>query len=335
MILYFGNELSKHGFTPTTVETLSYKLKEKYLVVSASSVKNPIFRLLHMIWIFIINIRKSKLILIDTYSTKAFYFSLLICWLARLFSKPYCPILHGGDLPKRLLNSPGLSHFVFNNSYENISPSLYLKKIFHDFGYKVKYIPNYIDLENYKYKIRTNCKPKLLWVRSFHASYNPEMAIRVLHGLLSKYPKAELCMVGPEKDGSLKYCKKLAEKLNIKKHIFFAGLLPKEEWIELSSEYDIFINTTNFDNIPVSVIEAMALGFPIISTNVGGLKYLHEHMRDALLIDKNDVRAMISCIDDLLNSQGISKMLSENAREKAINFGWNVVKKDWEKLLLV
>ena len=78
MILYFGNELSKYGFTPTTIEILSQKLREKYLVISASSIKNPIFRILHMLWVFIANCRQSKLILIDTYSTNAFYLAFII-----------------------------------------------------------------------------------------------------------------------------------------------------------------------------------------------------------------------------------------------------------------
>ena len=55
--------------------------------------------------------------------------------------------------------------------------------------------------------------------------------------------------------------------MKIRKNVIFQGRLTKHEWVELSYNYDIFINTTNYDNQPISVIESMALGLPIISTN--------------------------------------------------------------------
>ena len=60
--------------------------------------------------------------------------------------------------------------------------------------------------------------------------------------------------------------------------------MKKSSWINLSKDCDIFINTTNYDNMPISVIEAMALGLPIVSTNAGGLKYFHDDGEDALLV---------------------------------------------------
>ena len=46
---------------------------------------------------------------------------------------------------------------------------------------------------------------------------------------------------------------------------------------------DVFLNTTNYDNTPVSVLEAMACGLPLVSTNVGGIPYLLEDGKTALL----------------------------------------------------
>ena len=164
-----------------------------------------------------------------------------------------------------------------------------------------------IDIKNYNFKHRLKCKPKLLWVRSFHNVYNPEMAIYVLLDLLKKYPESKLCMIGPEKDGSLKNCKIIVEKYNITEKVKFAGFLPKDQWIDLSSKYDIFINTTDFDNQPVSVIEAMALGFPVVTTNVGGLQYLHDDGVDALMVKKNDIEGMSHAIERIITDKYNSK----------------------------
>ena len=77
-----------------------------------------------------------------------------------------------------------------------------------------------------------------------------------------------------QKDGSMEACKEYAaeEKLPVK----FTGKLEKNEWIKISADAGIFINTSNIDNTPVSLMEAMALGLPVVSTNVGGIPYLIE-----------------------------------------------------------
>ena len=159
------------------------------------------------------------------------------------------------------------------------------------------------------------------------------MAIKVLNKLIITYPHATLCMVGPDKDGSMKKCVRLVDKLNLKKNVTFKGLLTKKEWIGLSVAKDIFINTTNFDNMPVSVIEAMALGFPIVSTDAGGLIYLHKNNEDALLVKKNDIDSMVENIIKIIENKKLAQKLSINARSKAEKFSWEIVKPIWEDVL--
>ena len=70
---------------------------------------------------------------------------------------------------------------------------------------------NSIEIDKYPFFLRKDIAPKLLWVRSFAEIYNPKLGIEIINGLLEKGIKASLTMVGPEKDGSLKECKKKAE----------------------------------------------------------------------------------------------------------------------------
>ena len=325
--------LSKHGFVASPIETLVPRLRKKYSIIAASSKKNQIARLFHMIWVFIRNCQSSKLVIIDTFSSNAFYFSVIIAAFSDLFSKPYLTILHGGSLPARLKSSPKLSRFLFGNSAVNISPSLYLEKAFEDAGYRSIYIPNFIEIENYQFKQRDTFKPKLLWVRSFHEIYNPELAINILHELLKKYPESELCMVGPDKDGSMKKTVDLACELKVENHLKIMGKLEKSKWIVLSKDYDIFLNTTNYDNHPVSIIESMALGLPVVSTNVGGIPFLLENEIDAILVSKNSVSEATIAIIRLIENREFSILLAKNAREKAEGFAWSEVKKSWDEII--
>ena len=331
MILYFGNMLSGHSSTISISEKLIPKLSKKYTIISSSNKKNRIIRMCDMIIFFLKNYKKTNLVIIDVYSGWAFYYSLIISTLSNIFKVPYFTILHGGNLKHRLDKYKKFSKLVFKNSNKIISPSIYLKKVFEQHNYKVIYIPNFINLKKYKCKIRDKIKPKILWVRAFHKVYNPEMAINVAFEIKKKYNDVELCMVGPDNDGSLVKCKKICKELGLEENVIFTGLLTQKEWILLSTSYDIFINTTNIDNMPVSIIEAMALGFPIVSTNVGGLSLFLKNNIDSLLVEKKSVKEMVSKILLLLENNKKCKELSINSRTSAEQFSWYQIQKLWIK----
>ncbi len=330
MILYLGN---KKSITPSNVDTLGEQLKNSYNVVTCSEVPNKILRFIDMIKHIIKYRKECKLLIVDTYSTWNFYYALMTAFFGKLFDIPYIPILHGGNLPQKIKKDPKMSNYLFRGALTNITPSIYLKEAFEKEGYKTLYIPNNIELEKYDFRLREKIEPKLLFVRSFAKIYNTPMAIKVFEAIAKKYPNASLCMVGPDRDGSLESTKKLAKEAGLEDRVIFTGGLAKEEWIALSKDYDIFINTTNFDNLPVSIVEAMALGFPIISTNVGGLAYLIEDGVDGLMVEKNDHQEMIKKIEELLNNPTLCKTLSTNARKKADTYAWSVIKEQWDKVI--
>ena len=331
-LLYIGNQLSGKGFNSTTIETLGLALEgEGFGVFYASSKRNPLLRLLDMVSAVILYRNKVSMVLIDTYSTSAFWYAFVVSQLCNLLRLPYIPILHGGNLPDRLQKNPYLSKLIFGNAYKNVAPSKYLQSIFEDAGYhNLSHIPNTIEINNYDFLERNFNTPKILWVRAFSEIYNPKMAVDVLHAIQKEYPDAELCMVGPDKDGSLVSTKLYAESLDLK--VVFTGRLSKKEWISLSESFNIFINTTHFDNTPVSVIEAMALGLPIVSTNVGGIPFLLEHRKTALLVPDGDVTAMKQAIEMLMGDVSV-RIIADNARKKAESYDWEEVKNQWIGLL--
>lgn len=334
VIMYVGNILSKHGYTPTNIETLGPQLESLgYSLIYASDKKNKLCRLIHMIAVLLKNRNKIDKLLIDQYSTFSFWYAVVVALICRFYSIPYYPILHGGNLPQRLIDNPKVCKQLFSHSAAIIAPSAYLKVKFEEFGYDVVHIPNNIPIASYEFTPRNCLRPKLLYVRSFDEVYNPIMAIEVLSKLRTCFPGAELCMVGPDKDGSLQRCVNRVVDLAIVDNVKFTGKLDKAQWHKLSLDYDIFINTTNFDNTPVSIIEAMALGLPVVSTNVGGIPYLLVNGEEALLVNKGDVEAMVAAIDSLLKNPVQAMHFAANARKKAESYGWDVVKDKWIGIL--
>ena len=306
--------------------------KEGYKVRTASTKSNKALRLTEMLGLIFRYKNQTDIVLIDTYGALNFYYAYLVGKACQLLGMPYIPILHGGNLPERLEHSPKLSASLFGNSVKNVAPSKFLYAVFQEHGFaNTQIIPNAIKLDNYPYQQRKTFQPKLLWVRRFQQRYNPLMALKVLKEISKQHPEASLCMVGPEKDGTMKSCKEYAidHQLNVR----FTGKLKKKEWASLARNYDFFVNTTSVDNTPISVIEAMSLGLVIISTEVGGMSRLIENNKDGILVPEENVENMAKVILELIEDQTKARQLAASARNKVEGFSWEEIKPLWENLL--
>ncbi|MEP2934965.1 MAG: glycosyltransferase family 4 protein [Gilvibacter sp.] len=333
-LLYIGNDLRRDTSNPTYMAGLSVALRDAgYFVKTASSKSNKILRLWDMCSTVYKLRRKVDFVLIDTYSTQNFYYAYCVGVLCRWFKIAYIPILHGGNLPKRLNTSPRMSKQLFGKAYQNISPSEYLMAAFHTAGFtNVNCIPNAIEIAAFPFTSRESLNPlKILWMRSFKDIYNPLLALETLRLLVKNHPEVTMTMAGPVGDDSLELCKKYAEVHKLP--VTFMGKLTRIEWAKLASDYNLFLNTSRFDNMPLSFLEAMALGLPIVSTNVGGIPYFVHDEQDAILVHAQEPEAVSTAIINLANSIGLAARISQNGRVKALAHDWLPIMEQWEAVL--
>lgn len=331
-ILYIGNKLEKHGAAPTSVDILPDLLAEEGLEFRAvSHFKNKPLRLLHMLGSIFRNHRGLDLVLIDTYSTSNFWYAVSCGYCCKLLNLPYIFILHGGNLGERFKESSARILKIFKKAYFNIVPSKFLMEQLEQFNLdNLLYIPNAINISHYSFKERETFRARILWVRSFDKVYRPKLAIKVISALRQHFPEAELCMVGPEKDGSHEKLKEYVRKHQLP--VKFPGKLSKDEWAKLSEDYDIFLNTASVDNLPVSVLEAMALGLPVVSARVGGIPYLIQHDLSGKLAEGN-VKDLADKIRQLIENPQQAISISQNARAEAEKYDWAKLKRLWVDLL--
>jgi glycosyltransferase involved in cell wall biosynthesis len=198
----------------------------------------------------------------------------------------------------------------------------------------LRLLPNALNLNAYRYKLRRQPQPDLVWLRAFHEIYNPSLALKAGELLAAEFPGMQLTMIGPDKgDGSLQRFLQLARERNLIDRVSLPGKISKREVPNWMDKGDIFLNTTNVDNTPVSVLEAMASGLCVVSTNVDGIPYLLEHEQDALLVPPDNPVAMAAAVRRLLTEPGLAERLSRNARRKAAQWDWSVILPQWESLL--
>ena len=165
------------------------------------------------------------------------------------------------------------------------TPSAYLFEHMRPYREDLVLLPNPLDLAKYPFRHRKHPAPNLVWLRAFHDIYNPSIAVRVVALLVRDFPSVRLFMIGPNKgDGSRESTMDLALKLGVLDRVICPGPVPKDEVPNWLNKGDVFLNTTRLDNTPISVLEAMACGLCIISTNVGGIPYMLLDEYDALLV---------------------------------------------------
>ena len=141
-------------------------------------------------------------------------------------------------------------------------------------------------------------------------------------------------MVGPSNDNLHNQLIEYVKWNSLGDYVEFTGRLSLEEWTNLSAKADVFINTTNVDNTPVSVLEAMALGLPVVSTNVGGIPYIITNGENGCLCEENDEDDMADKIEILIKSPELVRKITSNARKIIeLNYDSEVVKRNWKEYI--
>lgn len=332
--LMIGNFLSASGKTPQVCETLSFKLTQAGLsVLNTSKKPSRMARMLDMIWSTYRWRGGYDIAHMDVYSGPSFLWAEACGMLLKSLGKPFIVTLHGGRLPEFSRANRLRVTRLLGDATAVTTPSHYLAESMQIYRRDLRVIPNPVEISNYPFRLRKAPQPRLVWLRAFHQIYNPQLAVRTLYALKSQFPDIQLTMIGHDRgDGSLEQTLRLAKALLLEEHIRFIPGVPKDEVPSYLSQGDVFLNTTTIDNTPVSVIEAMACGLCVVSTNVGGLPYLLREGEDALLVPSDDLPRMVEAVRTILQQPAVAERLSRQARRKTEGFDWAKVLPEWLKL---
>ena len=334
-LLMIGNFLSASGGTLCVCEELSQQLADAgWQVVTASDEPRPARRMWDMLRTIYQCRHEYAVAHVEVYHARAFCWAEASCASLAQLRKPYVLTLHGGKLPEFAKRWPRRTRRLLRSAAAVTVPSRYFGQQMAPYRSNLRLVPNALDLRAYRFRLRCQPGPNLVWLRAFRQIYNPVLALQVLRLLLAEFPGIHLTMIGPDKgDGSWQSTEQAAVRLGVTERVQMAGSVAKATVPGALAAGDVFLNTTNGDNTPVSVIEAMACGLCVVSTNVAGLPYLLEHEHDALLVPPNDPSAMAGAIRRIMTEPGLAERLSRNARAKAGQFDWSIVRPQWETLL--
>jgi glycosyltransferase involved in cell wall biosynthesis len=325
--------LGQHnGYSPIMGEILAGLFAQNgYSVVITSRCLNRGFRLLDIARTIVSKRQSIDIQVLQVYSGLSFIAEDLASWLGQRLGQKIIMHIHGGAMPEFMAHYPNWTRRVLRRADAIVVPSPFLARALALYGFQSHIVPNVLTLSEYPYRRRRNLTPRLFWMRAFHPIYNPEMAIRVLACVRQVFPDATLVMAGQDK-GMQKEIEELANKCGVASAVRFPGFLDAKSKIREGEAADIFLNTNHIDNTPVSVLEACAMGLPVVATKVGGIGDLLTDGETGMLVADDDDEAMAQAVVNLLLNPDLAERLSVNGRRLAEKSAWERVRPQWESL---
>jgi glycosyltransferase involved in cell wall biosynthesis len=307
--------------------------KENINIITSSSSNNKIRRLYDTIYAVVMRRQNYSIAIVPLFGTPlSFLWQEVITRLLKMLNKKIILTIHGGSIPDQI--DKGKTKFLtaIQRADKLVVPSKYFQKYFEQKGFRVTLIENPVDLSEYKFHLKEFIRPRIIWMRAFTEVYNPEMAMRTAKSLATKYKDFRMVMAG--KDGPLKNkIKELANNNGLSEKIIFPGYITTREKNEFAEDFDIYICTNKIDNAPVSLIEFMAMGLPVVSVSVGGLPYMIQHEENGLLVNDDDDEAMFTQINRLVENASFAKTICANAANYAEQFDEKNILDKWKNLL--
>ena len=207
------------------------------------------------------------------------------------------------------------------------------KKIFESLGARNSYvIPNGIDLNMFEnlpsrdiFRDKYGIKGRMILnVGRLEKIKGQKILIEAFPNIIKDFSDTMLVIVG-EDWGELKYLKEIVEDLNLKDNVIFTGSVPYEKMPEVYSAADVFVLPSFHEGLPGTLLEAMACGLPIVTTDVGGMPEVLGNAGS--IVKPEEVHLLAQAIKTPFLNSKIKEQKTKLAKEKIKNYSWENISK--------
>jgi glycogen(starch) synthase len=153
----------------------------------------------------------------------------------------------------------------------------------------------------------------------------PQKSLGVLLEAVARLPQVTLVVAGDGPERALR--EQQARELGVADRVRFLGSVPRDEVLGLFRAADASVLPSSWENYPHTVVEALAVGCPVVATNVGGVPEVVRDGENGLLVPAGDVDALASALARVLGDDELRERLARAAppsvagRTEASTFG--------------
>lgn len=245
---------------------------------------------------------------------------------ARVLDKRVVLHYHSGEADDHLSNWGPLVHPWLRLAHEIVVPSEYLRRVFARHGYRARVIPNVVDLSRFRYRDRVPFRPRLLSTRNLEPYYRVDVILEAFARFKAEEPAATLTVAGYGSEEPR--LRRLAASL-AGEAIRLVGKVDPDSMPALYAEADIFLNASVVDNQPVSILEALSAGLPVVSTATGDIPFMVRNGETGLLVPPDDPVALADAVSTLWRDPDRARHIARQARQEVAKHTWAGVRDRW------
>lgn len=248
--------------------------------------------------------------------------------VGRLFGRKVILNYRDGQCEDHLRNWP-MALPTIRLAHAVVTPSGFLVDVFGGFGVKAREIRNFIDVGRFVWRDRGPLRPVFMTNRILEPLYNVPCILRAFARIQERYPEASLTLAH---DGPLRAeLEAKAAGLGLR-NTRFLGRVPPEKIPALYDETEIYLTTPDIDCMPGSLLECLASGLPIVATRAGGIPYIVEDEKTALLVELDDDAAVAERCFRLLEDPALAPRLAAAGREAVKGYAPERSRDKWAAL---
>jgi glycosyltransferase involved in cell wall biosynthesis len=316
-----GLEMSFVAVNPRLPGVLGYLQKIKYVRTVVTSIayiatllwKVPHYDVLHIF--------------------SASYWSFLLAptpaiLIGRLYGRKTVLNYHSGEAEDHLSRWPSAVK-TLRLADKIVVPSNYLVGVLAKWDFSTQAIFNFVDFSRFRFRERNPLRPVFLSNRNMMPMYNVGVILRAFGLIQKRYPDAVLTVAGDGPERPM--LEELARELH-SGNTTFTGQVSNAEMPGLYDAADIYLNSSEIDNMPLSIIEAYACGTPVVTTDAGGIPYMLKHEGTGLLVPQRNPEALAAAALRLLDEPDLAASIVANALAECRQYTWEATRQQWVDL---
>jgi len=195
---------------------------------------------------------------------------------------------------------------------------------------KISIIPNGVNTDLFKPSTVKNPN-SIVWVGRLVPEKGLVYLLKAMQEIVKEFPDSKLTLIG---DGVSKgELMRLTNELGLRDKTRFLGSVDRSEVARVLSESAVFAFPSLREGLPLSVLEAMACGVPVVGSHISGIGDVVTHGQNGLLVPARNPEALVNAALTLLGDESLRKRLGQNARQLMIEkYSWDMIIKKIEKV---
>jgi glycosyltransferase involved in cell wall biosynthesis len=178
-------------------------------------------------------------------------------------------------------------------------------------------IPNAVDESFFELSMAEGTPARILLVGGVSERKDTETALKAVRRVLSEAPELRLDIVGPIAANYRETIDPLLDAWQLSGNVFIHGPVTRQTLQSLYCSADVFLLTSREESSPISIVEAMAVGKPIVATGVGGVAEIVAHGVNGYICPVADDVAIADALRILVTDRVLRDRFARASRERA------------------